>query len=148
MVYYHKQENENLLDQLNISESNYQKIENELIKMNKIKNELVINLNTILMKMNNENSVKNAMQDLNLILQILSTKEPGSDNRNIIINEQSQDDININNPKKSNYVTQNYAKFKEKQDFSSRGKQNDTKIMNQSKNKIDKFRFHKQQSQH
>lgn len=136
---YQKQENENTNEQLSIFEKNYEKLDNENQRMLKIKDELIVNLDKVIKRIDTDNNTRATRNELVSILQVLLENSNStalknlSDNRSDISNDDrnlSQDDIydnknNMKSTKRGSYITQNYEKFKQSQA--------ETKLINQSK---------------
>jgi hypothetical protein len=152
---YQKRENEGLAEQLYQIESNYEKLENENNQMLKIRDELIVNLDKVIKKIDYENNLRNSRNDLVNIFNLLvensqmtnnsnnqsSTKASSSSNinRRSSIEENYYDDRNMSgeefsnkNGKRASYITQNYEKFKQSQE-SFKKPANENKFINQSK---------------
>lgn len=151
---YQKRENEGLNEQLGLIESNYEKLENENNQMLKIRDELIVNLDKVIKRIEYENNLRNSRNDLVNIFNLLvensqmtnnsnnqsSTKANSSNmNRRSSIEDNFYDDRNMSgdefsnkNGKRGSYITQNYEKFKQSQE-SFKKPSNENKFINQSK---------------
>lgn len=151
---YQKRENEGLTEQLSLIESNYEKLENENNQMLKIRDELIVNLDKVIKRIDYENNLRNSRNDLVNIFNLLvensqmtnnsnnqsSTKSSSSNmNRRSSIEDNFYDDRNMSgdefsnkNGKRGSYITQNYEKFKQSQE-SFKKPSNENKFINQSK---------------
>jgi hypothetical protein len=142
------------VEQLGQIESNYEKLENENNQMLKIRDELIVNLEKVIKRIDYENNLRNSRNDLVNIFNLLvensqtmnnlnnqnSTKANSSSNINprSSMDENYYEDKNMSgdefsnkNGKRGSYITQNYEKFKQSQD-SFKKPANENKFINQS----------------
>lgn len=158
MLNYQKQEQESLSEQMQLIEKGYEKLENENLKMHKIKDELIVTLDRLVKRVDNgnESNAKTIKKDIANILQLLIENSMSSfsnetshsvDDRNI-----SHDDYNNNNlsnisskysnsNQKNGYITQNYEKFKQSQEAKLNKNNNENKFGNQSINTFNILNF-------
>jgi hypothetical protein len=139
MLNEQKNENEGLNEQINSLEKGYEKLVEQNSRMLKIKDELLYGLEKSIKKIDQEGNLRSARNDLVNILNSLlqQNSEPNTpkeeDSRNLSQDEIYDKSNRGNSSKATNYITQNYEKFKQSQEAQ---KKSDTKFINQSKSCI------------
>jgi hypothetical protein len=140
---FQKQENEGLIEHISNLEKTLEKIEQENTSMLKIKDDLIVGLDRVIKRVENENNSRNVRNDLVSIIQILiestNNSKPqkneynANDNKNILDDSSDKTNEGRTPAKRRSYITHNNEKFKQYQAQVQEFAIKPDKLINQSK---------------